>query len=667
MGMDELREIKNEMRGSIDEESFWKSRTISDYFTDIAKAVLNRYGSDFQMKVVIIYDPKGSIAYTTFDSVVLNAACNQVAKIIKRGNKILYLKGLLAHELSHVLYMDKPFNERYMTQLLKGMLLPRIPNCNGSERGLVNAIHDKKKASMVVSISKHLINIEEDGYGENTYLENYYGSLSDGMRYMRKEFYKDLMLGEEVEKLLADEDPSKQWCGVTGVLLVYALYHRLKGDGNYPLSREIIKKTAPILDRTLSCDFKERINLVNELMVALWDYIEKLIEKNEQKDDDNNRGGSNNDIGEDNDGSKNNNDDSQIPDNLEMPDTNKPKHSDGTGMTRPVSNNHNNALPDPFDENDYDDGSNSSEDIEEMVLDELSRKELEKRNLKRMNQEANEGISCGCRIDIFRAPEVSQKMICEYEKYGDAIEVSRKIQKSIRQQLEDRRKGSKKNGLYIGRHLDARQLIKNDGKCFYNNNLPKESPRICVFVIIDESGSMKLAEKNGMARIDAAKTTAVIVEDFCRNLKFPICIIGSTADWKKDGHSELTIYSSFESADNNDRYRLMDISAKSCNRDGAALAYGFDKMKKRPEEIKIMFIISDGKPNAKNYGGIYAVNELKELHEKCGKAGIVTFAAAIGDDKKQIEAIYGDSFLDITDLDSMPKLFVDRIKRFIKS
>ena len=41
-------------------------------------------------------------------------------------------------------------------------------------------------------------------------------------------------------------------------------------------------------------------------------------------------------------------------------------------------------------------------------------------------------------------------------------------------------------------------------------------------------------------------------------------------------------------------------------------------------------------------------------------------AAAIGDDKANIERIYGDSFLDITDLNQLPVKLTSVIKRFLK-
>lgn len=84
---------------------------------------------------------------------------------------------------------------------------------------------------------------------------------------------------------------------------------------------------------------------------------------------------------------------------------------------------------------------------------------------------------------------------------------------------------------------------------------------LAVGLLIDESGSM-----GGSDRITKARATAIVVQDFCEKLGIPIEIMGHTASCC---HVELFSYASFDSVDRKDRYRLMDMSARSCNRDGA--------------------------------------------------------------------------------------------------
>ena len=130
---------------------------------------------------------------------------------------------------------------------------------------------------------------------------------------------------------------------------------------------------------------------------------------------------------------------------------------------------------------------------------------------------------------------------------------------------------------------------------------------------------------------------------------------------------ELYSYAEFDSIDNKDQYRLMDMSARCGNRDGAALRYVSERLMSRPEAIKLLIIISDGQPAGDNYYGTEAEADLRGIKKEYSTKGIQLFAAAIGDDKANIQRIYGDGFLDITNLEKLPvnlgKLIIQQVKQ----
>ena len=64
-------------------------------------------------------------------------------------------------------------------------------------------------------------------------------------------------------------------------------------------------------------------------------------------------------------------------------------------------------------------------------------------------------------------------------------------------------------------------------------------------------------------------------------------ITGHTA-W--NSHVELFSYAEFDSVDRKDRYRLMDLSARDCNRDGAALRYMAEKLYEAHPNGKLILI-----------------------------------------------------------------------------
>jgi len=129
---------------------------------------------------------------------------------------------------------------------------------------------------------------------------------------------------------------------------------------------------------------------------------------------------------------------------------------------------------------------------------------------------------------------------------------------------------------------------------------------------------------------------------------------------------DLYSYAEFDSIDRDDKFRLMDISARSSNRDGAALRFVAEQLSKRPEEVRILMLLSDGQPAASGYSGTAAEEDLRGIKQEYTRKGILFIAAAIGEDKPNIERIYGDSFLDITDLNQLPVKLTAVIKRFLR-
>jgi len=260
---------------------------------------------------------------------------------------------------------------------------------------------------------------------------------------------------------------------------------------------------------------------------------------------------------------------------------------------------------------------------------------------------------------VHRMIEVEDEM---KEQYRDACEpllhISKQLQRSVSQQLKDKRKGGKQTGLLMGHRLDAHALPRNDGRVFYKNALPIEAPELAVGLLLDESGSMCCGE-----RATYARATAIILYDFCRSLRIPVMVYGhSTGSRSVDLYS----YAEFDDIDGDDRYRMMDISARSGNRDGAALRFVAEQLSKRSEEVKMLVLVSDGQPADSGYYGTAAEEDLRGVKHEYTKKGVLFIAAAIGDDKANIERIYGDAFLDITDLNKLPVALTDVVKRHIR-
>ena len=308
---------------------------------------------------------------------------------------------------------------------------------------------------------------------------------------------------------------------------------------------------------------------------------------------------------------------------------------------------------------------NAASDIER-VLDKLAEARVHEAVETERRDELNEiaqNISFGdahegVPVAVHRMPAVSDELIAQYDAISPPLlRISKQLQSSITHALEDRRRGGKQTGLYMGRNVHAPALMRTDGRVFYRNILPNEMPELAVGLLLDESGSM-----SGYDRATYARATAIILHDFCLSLGIPIMIYGHSTS----GHRvDLFSHAEDDVVDRNDRYRLMDISARSTNRDGAALRFVAERLSMRPEEYKLLIIVSDGQPNHSGYSGTAAEEDLRGIKKEFHHKGVYLVAAAIGSDKENIERIYTDSFLDITDLEQLPVKLTEKIKSFI--
>ena len=306
-------------------------------------------------------------------------------------------------------------------------------------------------------------------------------------------------------------------------------------------------------------------------------------------------------------------------------------------------------------------------DIERMLeqmAEKAACKQLENERIQELNEAAQSisygNIHNGVNIAVHRIAEVDEELQDQYHQIcGPLLTISKQLQRNLIQKLKDQQRGGKQTGLVMGRRLDAHALCRNDGKVFYKNNLPNEIPRISVGLLLDESGSMSCGDRSTYAR-----AAAIILYDFCQALNIPIMVYGHSTSWSRG--VDLYSYAEFDAIDKNDKYRMMDISARGSNRDGAALRYVAEQLSKREEEVRILILVSDGQPADTGYSGTAAEEDLRGIKQEYKRKGLLFVAAAIGDDKQNIERIYGDSFLDITDLNQLPMKLTAVIKRFMR-
>ena len=275
------------------------------------------------------------------------------------------------------------------------------------------------------------------------------------------------------------------------------------------------------------------------------------------------------------------------------------------------------------------------------------------------------GSHSGITVNTDRILCVNSWDVDNYNRIMEELRpVSRRLQKQMSDALKDLKDGYIQRHKQFGRTIIPADAYRPDQKYFANRKLPQDLPDMALSVLVDHSGSM------AGSRIDSAMKAAVLLHDFCTGLNIPIAVAGHNAE--RGVCVNYYIYADYEQISCKDRYRaarmaaaLTKMQASNCNRDGAALTISSKLLEKRQEQVRLLIVISDGRPNDEGYGGEAAAADIQNIVRQCRQKGIEVLACAIGDDKENIAAIYGDSFIDISDLSRLPKTLVGIVKKRI--
>ncbi len=291
-------------------------------------------------------------------------------------------------------------------------------------------------------------------------------------------------------------------------------------------------------------------------------------------------------------------------------------------------------------------------------------KKVNNRNVKAFNEMLDTAIDYGSihdgvRADIIRR-EVSEDNIRMYEASKSKIDrlVNRMLKKS--EFLKDEPEDILVRNKYSGRRFNANATAKGDYKYFSREIRIEPAYNLDVIILVDESGSMS------GERIEAAKTAAICCYDFMRKALGDghVSIYGHTTSGMD---VRLRAYADFDVPDEDDKYRIMQITACGSNRDGYALRFVKEKISLRDSERKLIITISDGQPAHNHYGGEPAVADIRQVLREAERENIMYIAAAIGDDKEVIKSIYGEKhFLDLSDLGMLPDRLMNLIGRLLK-
>nr|WP_300848484.1 hypothetical protein [uncultured Schaedlerella sp.] len=293
-------------------------------------------------------------------------------------------------------------------------------------------------------------------------------------------------------------------------------------------------------------------------------------------------------------------------------------------------------------------------------------KELEQRFSRELSRELSEtefdGDHRKVKKVLVRENRFSKGAMTNCNLYEDQVRaIMRRMKARLLPVLSCQSPHMERN-LFFGSQMNYQALYNPEKRIFCNLEVRKKV-NTAVAMLIDMSGSM-LGK-----RMEQARLCTLCLYEFCKSAGIPILIYGHHTDrvYKRVQNETVYLHSLAEfDSDYKDKYRIAGMKAGGCNRDGAAIAFVGEKLAKRPEKIKLFFLISDGFPNATCYNGKKAEEDLLKIKEKLEKKRITMLTVAIGEDKEAIQRIYQEGFLDISDLEQLPYLLPKQILKYIR-
>lgn len=248
-------------------------------------------------------------------------------------------------------------------------------------------------------------------------------------------------------------------------------------------------------------------------------------------------------------------------------------------------------------------------------------------------------------------------------EYGTAIQAFVKKLERLFKNKMDEKEYRKSGKLNIKRYSSS----KVTARIFDKKVSPKDIDDLSVFVLVDESGSMRSCFSRGdsKTRMDIAKESAICFAETFGKLNIPLYVMGfSGEDYRDVDHYHYIKWKNTP----NTRKTLLKISAKCQNFDAMSINIAHEILKKRHSAHKLLIVISDGAPYCTRRPSSKLFVETKDEIRKTRKDGIDVLGIAIGNsDTEELQTLYGKNFFHTTDVKSVFTGATKEIMKMVQS
>lgn len=130
------------------------------------------------------------------------------------------------------------------------------------------------------------------------------------------------------------------------------------------------------------------------------------------------------------------------------------------------------------------------------------------------------------------------------------------------------------------------KLGRSRDKKLFERVLKKDSSEFVVHVLIDASGSQR-------SRQSLVALQGYIISEALSNVQIPHRVMGFCTFWD---YTVMQRYRDYDDPKEANK-RIFEFHASSNNRDGLAIRAAAASLRDRPEENKVLIVLSDGRPN----------------------------------------------------------------------
>ena len=683
---------------------------------DISEAQEKERISDM---VVTMSTDKNMTACTNGDSMIIGVNNPLVKYFPNRELRHYAIQGLRVHETAHVLFTDFKTIDMWQAALSNGNWWPVVPDHAQDPEGaeLTQVLSKKEFSKSFAAIAGRLENAIEDGFIEREIKEMYKGlattelcTTNDAQLSMASTFGEFLKAGRSAYSAMFQQ------------VLMYAKYDITMVDDMPEQYSDVFDACMEVVD-DVKCerDAKKRLCGVNEICCILYPLFKEMLTEESEKQNQQSSGSGNGKPGNGNggSGSSQNSQGQQNGNGGSQGGSSDSQNNSGNGngngngvgsMTAEqlsealkeavkqikqaaknvgvnnLPDRHNNSITSQAGKNEdakkrerskqgsdnangksngdsiaNAPGANSGKsDLSAAKCDIEAIERERKRNVAtaQANNEANDklrqegkevGREIGTNIYVRRAAEVPQSNIETYNRLSAGLlSITKNLERRLKKTIRDEENDDTVAGLPLGSRVEARLAYHQDGKIFSRKNFPRDNPRLAVGYLCDESGSMS------KTAISASVRTAIILQDLCERMELPCYICGFTTEDLKG--VDIITYVDMN-VDGKDKYRTTGMASRGGTPTVPAMKYMGKKLLKDSTEKKILIVSTDG-CSGQGYG-----ETVRDVIKKLQHDGVMVIGAGIGDSKPRIQEEFGSNFLDISNLDAMPKILCNIVKK----